>query len=80
MPLLLNAVDSKPQYPPTLILTGATASLKASANFAAFATGKFAMRAIGQSLAREFGPQGKWTFVLKFSFIWMVSTVLDADP
>ncbi|KAG4435027.1 hypothetical protein IFR05_009483 [Cadophora sp. M221] len=58
MPLLLSAVESKPQYPPTLILTGATASLKASANFAAFATGKFAMRAIGQSLAREFGPQG----------------------
>lgn len=58
MPLLLQTVESKPEHSPTLILTGATASLKASANFAAFATGKFAMRAIGQSLAREFGPQG----------------------
>ncbi|KAK0104586.1 hypothetical protein ONS95_004872 [Cadophora gregata] len=58
MPLLLQTVASKPEHSPTLILTGATASLKASANFAAFATGKFAMRAIGQTLAREFGPQG----------------------
>ena len=46
------------EYPPTLIFTGATASLKSSANFAAFASGKFALRALAQSLAREFGPQG----------------------
>lgn len=46
------------EYPPTLIFTGATASLKGSANFAAFASGKFALRALAQSLAREFGPQG----------------------
>jgi NAD(P)-dependent dehydrogenase (short-subunit alcohol dehydrogenase family) len=46
------------QHPPTLIFTGATASLKGSANFAAFASGKFALRALAQSLAREFGPKG----------------------
>ncbi|KAL6235248.1 hypothetical protein BDW75DRAFT_144528 [Aspergillus navahoensis] len=46
------------QYPPTLIFTGATASVKGSANFSAFATGKFALRALAQSLAREFGPKG----------------------
>jgi hypothetical protein len=41
-----------------LILTGATASLRGSATSASFASGKFALRATGQSLAREFGPKG----------------------
>lgn len=41
-----------------ILLTGATASLKGSANFAAFAAGKFALRALAQSAAREFGPRG----------------------
>lgn len=58
LPLLLKAKEQAPQYPPTLIFTGATASLKGSATFSAFATGKFALRALAQSLAREFGPQG----------------------
>ncbi|KAJ5458116.1 hypothetical protein N7475_009504 [Penicillium sp. IBT 31633x] len=57
LPLLLQARESS-KYPPTLIFTGATASLKGSANFAAFASAKFALRALAQSLAREFGPQG----------------------
>lgn len=38
--------------------TGATASLRGSANLASFATSKFGLRALSQSLAREFGPQG----------------------
>jgi NAD(P)-dependent dehydrogenase (short-subunit alcohol dehydrogenase family) len=42
----------------TIILTGATAALRGSANFAALATGKFGLRALAQSMAREFGPQG----------------------
>jgi NAD(P)-dependent dehydrogenase (short-subunit alcohol dehydrogenase family) len=42
----------------TVILTGATASLRGSARFSALATGKFALRALAQSMAREFGPQG----------------------
>lgn len=41
-----------------MIITGATASLRGSARFADFAAGKFAVRALGQSLAREFGPKG----------------------
>jgi short-subunit dehydrogenase len=41
-----------------LIFTGATASVKASANFATFAAGKWATRALSQSLAKEFGPKG----------------------
>jgi NAD(P)-dependent dehydrogenase (short-subunit alcohol dehydrogenase family) len=57
LPLLLDSRESS-EYPPTLIFTGATASLKGSANFAAFASAKFALRALAQSLAREFGPQG----------------------
>jgi len=45
-------------YPPTLIFTGATAALKANPGFAGFATGKWGARALSQSLAKEFGPQG----------------------
>ncbi|KAL3481270.1 hypothetical protein BJX99DRAFT_181685 [Aspergillus californicus] len=56
LPLLQQATGLT--HPPTLILTGATASIKGSANFSAFATGKFALRALAQSLAREFGPKG----------------------
>lgn len=57
LPLLLAAVDSSP-HPPSLLVTGATASLRGSAFFSTFAAGKFAQRAITQSLAREFGPKG----------------------
>lgn len=32
--------------------------MKGSALFSAFASGKFALRGLAQSLAREFGPQG----------------------
>lgn len=42
----------------TVLLTGATASMRGSARFAALATGKFGLRALAQSMAREFGPQG----------------------
>ncbi len=42
----------------TILLTGATASLRGSAGFASFAIGKFGLRALGQSMAREFGPLG----------------------
>jgi NAD(P)-dependent dehydrogenase (short-subunit alcohol dehydrogenase family) len=57
---MLKSVPSDPSegHPPTLIFTGATASIKGSAQCASFATGKFAMRALAQSLAREFGPKG----------------------
>jgi NAD(P)-dependent dehydrogenase (short-subunit alcohol dehydrogenase family) len=42
----------------TILLTGATASLRGSARFSALAVGKFGLRALAQSMAREFGPQG----------------------
>lgn len=57
LPLLLESVDSSP-HPPSLIVTGATASLRGGVNFLDFAAGKFAKRAITQSLSREFGPKG----------------------
>jgi NAD(P)-dependent dehydrogenase (short-subunit alcohol dehydrogenase family) len=41
-----------------LIFTGATAALKASAQFASFSSAKFGLRALSQSLAKEFGPRG----------------------
>ncbi|MEM7122449.1 MAG: SDR family NAD(P)-dependent oxidoreductase [Pseudomonadota bacterium] len=42
----------------TIIFTGATACYKGSANFAGFAVGKFGLRALAQSMARELGPRG----------------------
>lgn len=42
----------------TILFTGATASLRGSANFAAFAAAKHGLRALAQSMARELGPTG----------------------
>jgi NAD(P)-dependent dehydrogenase (short-subunit alcohol dehydrogenase family) len=41
-----------------ILLTGATASVKGFARSAAFAMGKFALRGLAQSAARELGPRG----------------------
>ena len=41
-----------------ILLTGATASVKGFASSAAFAMGKFALRGLAQSAARELGPKG----------------------
>ena len=49
------------------IVTGATASLRGGAKFAAFASAKFALRGLTQSLAREFQPSG----------IHVIHTILD---
>lgn len=42
----------------TILFTGASASLRGSKGFSAFAGGKHALRALAQSMARELGPQG----------------------
>jgi len=42
----------------TVIFTGATASVRGSAGFCAFAGAKHALRALAQSMARELGPLG----------------------
>ena len=41
-----------------VLFTGASASVKGYAQSAPFAMGKFALRGLAQSLARELGPQG----------------------
>jgi NAD(P)-dependent dehydrogenase (short-subunit alcohol dehydrogenase family) len=40
-----------------IFFTGATASLRGGSGFAAFASAKFGLRALAQSMARELGPQ-----------------------
>lgn len=57
VPRLLESVASSP-HPPTLIVTGATASIRGSKLWSVIAAGKSAGRILTQSLAREFGPQG----------------------
>ena len=42
----------------TVLLTGATAALRGSARFSCLAVGKFGLRALAQSMARELGPRG----------------------
>lgn len=42
----------------SIFFTGASASIKGFANSSAFAMGKFALRGLAQSMARELGPQG----------------------
>ena len=41
----------------TILFTGATASLRGGIGYAAFASAKFGLRAVAQSMARELGPQ-----------------------
>ena len=42
----------------SIIFSGATASVRGSARFAGLAVGKFGLRALAQSMARELGPKG----------------------
>jgi NAD(P)-dependent dehydrogenase (short-subunit alcohol dehydrogenase family) len=47
-----------PQHHGAVIFTGASASVKGYAQSAPFAMGKFALRGLAQSMARELQPQG----------------------
>jgi NAD(P)-dependent dehydrogenase (short-subunit alcohol dehydrogenase family) len=47
-----------PQKQGAILFTGASASVKGYAQSAPFAMGKFALRGLAQSLARELSPQG----------------------
>lgn len=47
-----------PRAKGTILFTGATASRRGGNGFAAFAGGKFALRSLSQSMARELGPLG----------------------
>jgi len=46
-----------PRHKGSLFFTGATASLRGGNGFAAFASAKFALRGLAQSMARELGPE-----------------------
>jgi NAD(P)-dependent dehydrogenase (short-subunit alcohol dehydrogenase family) len=46
-----------PRAEGTILFTGATASLRGGPGFAAFASAKFGLRALAQSMARELGPK-----------------------
>lgn len=45
-----------PREKGSIFFTGATASMRGGSGFAAFASAKFGLRALAQSLARELGP------------------------
>jgi len=47
-----------PRQRGTILFTGATASVRGGAGYAAFAGAKHALRALAQSMARELGPEG----------------------
>jgi len=47
-----------PKRSGAVLFTGASASIKGYAQSAPFAMGKFALRGLAQSMAREFSPQG----------------------
>ena len=61
-----------------ILLTGATASVKGFANSAAFAMGKFALRGLAQSAARELAPRG--IHVAHFIIDGMVRAEHRPDP
>ena len=61
-----------------ILLTGATASVKAFPHSAAFAMGKFALRALAQSAARELGPKG--IHVAHFVIDGSVRSARRSDP
>jgi NAD(P)-dependent dehydrogenase (short-subunit alcohol dehydrogenase family) len=48
----------EPQGQGAILITGASASIKGFAQSAPFAMGKFALRGLAQSAARELGPKG----------------------
>ena len=52
------AAKMQPRRRGTILFTGATASLRGSSHFSAFAGAMFAKRALAQSMARELGPKG----------------------
>jgi NAD(P)-dependent dehydrogenase (short-subunit alcohol dehydrogenase family) len=67
-----------PKQHGAILLTGATASTKGFALSSAFAMGKFALRGLAQSAARELGPQG--IHVVHFVIDGGVRSAIRPDP
>lgn len=55
---LMLAAGEEGAFRGTILFTGATASLRGSAQFHNLAVGKFGLRALAQSMARELQPKG----------------------
>ena len=67
-----------PRQHGAILLTGATASVKGFALSSSFAMGKFALRGLAQSAARELGPQG--VHVVHFVIDGGVRSGVRPDP
>ena len=65
-----NAIDPTNGARGTLIFTGATASLRGNVTTSAFAAGKFGLRALSQSLAKEFGKENIHVAHVSLIFIY----------
>jgi NAD(P)-dependent dehydrogenase (short-subunit alcohol dehydrogenase family) len=64
-----------------LLFSGATASVRGGERTAAFASSKFALRGLAQSLAREFGPHGVHVaHVVLDGLIWSAQTRARFSP
>ena len=61
-----------------ILFTGASASIKGFAQSAPFAMGKFALRGLAQSLAREFAPQG--IHIAHFVIDGGIRSLVRAEP
>jgi NAD(P)-dependent dehydrogenase (short-subunit alcohol dehydrogenase family) len=72
------AIRMIPNHHGAILLTGATASLKGFPLSSAFAMGKFALRGLAQSAARELGPQG--IHVAHFIIDGGVRSAIRPDP
>jgi len=59
----------------TIIFSGATGSIRGGAGFAAFASPKFALRALSQSMARELGPKG-----IHVAHVVLDGMIAEGDP
>jgi len=67
-----------PEQHGAILFTGASASIKGFAQSAPFAMGKFALRGLAQSLAREFAPQG--IHIAHFVIDGGIRSVVRAEP
>jgi NAD(P)-dependent dehydrogenase (short-subunit alcohol dehydrogenase family) len=72
------AIRMVPNKHGAILLTGATASIKGFPLSSVFAMGKFALRGLAQSAARELGPQG--VHVAHFVIDGGVRSALRPDP
>jgi NAD(P)-dependent dehydrogenase (short-subunit alcohol dehydrogenase family) len=72
------AIRMIPNRHGAILLTGATASVKGFALSSSFAMGKFALRGLAQSAARELGPQG--IHVAHFVIDGGVRSAVRPDP